>query len=122
MITVMMAHDWSRSDDAETPVQWGGYSWGPQLFPRPEHFLKSVDALGLNTTLNLHLNPILPPPTTKASSWAKFLHQLGLPANHNASIPGPNSAPYTGTVDEELLTSKTFGEAYLHLLDDMGTK
>ena len=108
----------------ESPVQWGGYSWGPQLFPRPEHFLSSVNALGLNTTLNLHLNPILPPPTTKASSYAKFLHRLGLAPDQvgNGSIPGPNSPPYTGSVVAELLASKQFGEAYLDLLDDMGTK
>ena len=64
---------WHYQPDLET-----GYTWGPQLFPRPEQFLSSVDALGLNTTLNLHLRPIAPPPATKASSWSKFLHRLGL--------------------------------------------
>ena len=103
-------------------MQWGGYSWGPQLFPRPEHFLTTVDELGLNTTLNLHLRPVDPPPTTRASSWAKFLNRLGFAPDHNASIPGPGSPPFTGGVDEELLANKTFGEAYLDLLDDMGTK
>ena len=83
-----------------------------------------MNALGLNTTLNLHLNPILPPPATKASSYAKFLHRLGLAPDQvgNGSIPGPNSPPYTGSVVAELSTSKQFGEAYLDLLDDMGTK
>ena len=44
----------------EAPVDWGGYTWSPQLFPEPTAFLQSLSTWGLNLTLNLHLRPIDP--------------------------------------------------------------
>jgi alpha-glucosidase len=102
----------------EEEVEWGGYSWGEQLFPRPAHFLNAVDRAGLNLTLNLHLNPVSP----DEPSYAAFLHALGLPAATNATIPSAASPPYdSGSVYEELVRSPTFAAAYLALLDTMGT-
>ena len=117
----------------ETPVKWGGYAWGPQLFPEPEHFLEQVASANLNVTLNLHLDPIEPPPVTPQPSWEKFTAALGLPRTLNTSIPGPgipgtvpgvapsSSSSWDQRVVTLLSASKTFGEAYLNLLDDMGT-
>ena len=105
----------------EKAVKWGGYSWGPQLFPEPEYFLQQVAATSLNLTLNLHLDAVEPPPVTKQASWLKFTKALGLPATLNASIPSAGAAPFTGSVVDLLSSSKRFGEAYLDLLDDMGT-
>jgi alpha-glucosidase (family GH31 glycosyl hydrolase) len=71
----------------ENPVKWGGYSWGPQLFPEPDYFLQQVASAKLNTTLNLHLDVVEPPPVTSQLSWDAFVKALGLPPAFNSSIP-----------------------------------
>ena len=60
----------------EDPVEWGGYSWGKQLFPAPAHLLKTVAAAGLNLTLNLHLGPINPAEEDPAHCRTPLSHNL----------------------------------------------
>jgi alpha-glucosidase (family GH31 glycosyl hydrolase) len=106
----------------EAPVKWGGYSWGPQLFPEPAHYLQTIAAAGLNTTLNLHLDAVEPPPVTDQAAYTRFVAQLGLPVGTNVTIPGPHApAAYKASVKQLLSSSKTFAMAYLDLLDHMGT-
>ena len=105
----------------EEPIEWGGYTWGPQLFPEPSYFLQTVDRAGLNLTLNLHLDPVEPPPVTAPGPYAAFVKALGLPAGFNGTIPGPKAGPFTRAVKDEIWRSRVFGEAYLDLLDGTGT-
>lgn len=101
-------------------IAWGGYSWGKQLFPNPRKFLDTVASAGLNLTLNLHLEPI-DPANEERTHYAAFATKLGFAAEKNFTIPSAYSAPFTGTVAEELTKSKDFASAYLELLDMMGT-
>jgi hypothetical protein len=105
----------------EQPVAWGGYTFGSQLFPEPDHFIKTVTAAGLNLTLNLHLEPV-DPKNENPEHFAPFAAALGFSSTHTSPIPGPGSPPFTGSVAEEIASSKTFATAYLALLDRMGTK
>ena len=50
-----------------------------------------------------------------------FCARLGLDARHNLTIPSSSSPPFTSSVESELAKSKVFAEAYLELLDNMGT-
>lgn len=99
---------------------WLRYCWSPELFPAPELFLNKASALGLNLTLNLHLNPaqygVDPGYDQLASRLGFDPKPPGYP-----SIPGPGCpAPYNhGNVADLLKTSKVFGQAYLELLDSV---
>ena len=105
----------------ETPVAWGGYTWGKQLFPTPSKFLSAVAAAGLNVTLNLHLEPV-DPRNEDPRHFEGFVNALGIaPVKPNVSVPSADSPPFTGTVAEEITKSRKFAEAYLALLDRMGT-
>ena len=104
----------------ESPVTWGGYSWGPQLFPAPAQFLKTVANAGLNLTLNLHLDAV-DPAQEDPTHYAAFAAALGFPPGGNVIIPSAASPPFTGSVAAELTRSKKFSEAYMALLDKMGT-
>ena len=42
----------------ETRIDWGGYTWSPELFPTPNDFLSTLEANNLNTVLNLHLQDV----------------------------------------------------------------
>ena len=106
----------------EAPVDWGGYTWSPQLFPEPEAFLQSLSTWGLNLTLNLHLRPV-DPTAEDPQHYSRFVQELGLSLRpeQNISIPSDASPPYTGSVAELLVSSRRFATAYLSLLDRMGT-
>ena len=104
----------------EKPVSWAGYTWGKQLFPNPSGFLEQAAQAGLNLTLNLHLDPV-DPANEDPAHYAAFATKLGLSPSANLTIPSQQSAPFTGTVAEEITKSKEFATAYLELLDEMGT-
>jgi len=48
--------DWHRVDSvpARFGSGWTGYSWEPELFPRPAEFLETLRRRGMRVTLNLH--------------------------------------------------------------------
>ena len=101
-----------------------GWTWtrsgGKQLFPSPSGFLNSASQAGLNLTLNLHLEPV-DPANEDPAHYATFAKKLGFAPSANLTIPSTQSAPYVGTVAEEITKSKEFATAYLELLDEMGT-
>ena len=61
----------------ESPVDWGGYTWSPQLFPQPDALLDSMKKWGLNITLNLHLKAI-DPTAEDPAHYLQFAKDLGL--------------------------------------------
>jgi hypothetical protein len=83
-----------------------------------------VAALGLNLTLNLHLEPVA---AAAEAHYAAFARALGFSpepnasSGFNASIPSAASPPFVGSVADELSRSRRFAEAYLALLDGAGT-
>ena len=46
--------DWHIVDTGNESSGWTGYSWNPELFPRPLQFFEQIEDLGLKTSLNLH--------------------------------------------------------------------
>ena len=109
---------WHFHNETAAPT-WGGYTWSPELFPEPQYFLKQLSATGLNTTLNLHLNPV----HAFDAPYEAFARALNIDPSHGWPIPSPSCPPpYNTSVSQLLVTSRTFASAYLDIaLDAMGT-
>ena len=109
----------------ETHIDWGGYTWSPELFPQPENFLTTLREMNLNTVLNLHLRPIQYGADkgyfdvgSKLGWDRNQLQSWSYPPIPSAQLPPPYN---TDSVHTLLLANQTFGEAYLDNLDSMNT-
>jgi alpha-glucosidase (family GH31 glycosyl hydrolase) len=129
----------------ESKVLSGGYAWSPELFPAPTDFLQKLDEKNLHTVLNLHLKPVHHTVDEQAAAggtdpggYSHFASQLGLPDPSTfgyAPIPSSQCPPpfNKGQVADWLKNtasvigaenshkSKLFAQAYMQLLDGMGT-
>ena len=118
----------------ESTIEWGGYAWSPELFPEHALFQASLKERGLNTVLNLHLDEVH---YGADPGYFEFANKLGISNATLASLGHPTipctgrggsgagcglPAPYAGSnVSTLLQVDQVFGEAYLDLLDSVGT-
>eukprot|EP00041_Stephanoeca_diplocostata_P027855 m.775917 g.775917 ORF g.775917 m.775917 type:complete len:1031 (-) comp23260_c0_seq2:313-3405(-) len=115
----------------ESHIDWGGYAWSPELFPEHTQFQSELSDRGLNTVLNLHLDPVQHDVDPSYFAFAAklgisnaTLAQLGYPSIPGPKLPPPYDTPNNydkSAVAPLLKSSQRFGEAYLDVLDDVGT-
>ncbi len=100
--------DWHITDTGNESSGWTGYTWNPELFPEPNHFLDELHHLGLKTALNLHPASGIYPHEAQYEAMAQ---RMGIDPETKQPIPFDIANP-------------DFAEAYFdilhHPLEDIG--